>query len=147
MPHRRPYKKWKHLQDAICSMELDPVAYILSDIGIDVSTDDVTYAAQIVKKHLAVDACNIQDEHDFKVSFAEHLNALGSDITGIEDISKHPDWNGIYDTIVVKMAERADIRRVRAQPRNPSHYTDETPEGALEGMERRLSGASSTSQD
>jgi len=140
MPHRRPYKQWKHLQDAICSMELEPIGYILADIGIDVASDEVNYAAQIMKKHLAVDACNIQDEHDFKASFAEHLNALGSDITGIVDISKRPDWNELYSTIVAKVAERADIRRVRAQGPSPSHYTDETPEGALEAMERRLSG-------
>ena len=140
MPHRRPYKQWKHLQDAICSMELEPIGYILADIGIDVASDEVNYAAQIMKKHLAVDACNIQDEHDFKASFAEHLNALGSDITGIVDISKRPDWNELYSTIVAKVAERADIRRVRAQGPSPSHYTAKTPEGALEAMERRLSG-------
>ena len=120
MPHRRPYKQWKHLQDAVCSMELEPIAYILADIGIDVTPDDVNYAAQIMKKHLAVDACNIQDEHDFKASFAEHLNALGSDITGAADISKRPDWNELYSTIVAKVAERADIRRVRAEVYSPS---------------------------
>ena len=104
-------------------MELEPIGYILADIGIDVASDEVNYAAQIMKKHLAVDACNIQDEHDFKASFAEHLNALGSDITGIVDISKRPDWNELYSTIVAKVAERADIRRVRAQGPSPSHYT------------------------
>ena len=146
MPHNIPEEKeWLHLRDAICLGDVDAIVDQLLMEGITVEYGEMEAELISMKTNLGWDSCAVVDKETFK----ESINKLISESVAIPQPQDAPEFKTYkesvdsrrWDRIFDDMVGRASGRRA------PSHYTDETPEGVLEAMERRLSGAGSTAQD
>ena len=139
MPHDKPEEKeWLHLRDAICLGDVDAIVDQLSREGMDVHYDDLKEQLISLKTDAGWDACAVID----KDTFQESINHLISESIAIPqpwdapEIKTYKDsmyserWDRVFDGMVGRASGRIAA--------GPSHYTDETPEGALESMERRL---------
>ena len=159
MPHNVPEEKeWLHLRDAICLGDVDAIVDELWSIQVGESvqeidpetgllTGQVTFRAipyedmqdilKAEKLQIGKDACAVVD----KSTFQEYTNQLITQVMNIYqpeetqiDSYKESMASGRWDHIFDDMVGRASGRIVDS----PSHYTRETPQGALEGMEERL---------
>ena len=131
MPHDRDNKEWLHLRDAICLGNVRHIVDQLREEGILIPEADLALDLSIIKNKAGVDACGVVDKktfHDSIVSLTQDWIGWGKK-TGRSFLG-----GGIPDSVFEKMVGRAS-GRIKA---DPSHYTAETPQGALEGMEERL---------
>ena len=139
MPHNVPEEKeWLHLRDAICLGDVDAIVDQLLMEGIVVEYGEMEAELISMKTNLGWDACAVVDKETFK----ESINKLISESVAIPQPQDAPEFKTYKESVDSRRWDRIfDDMIGRASGRTaPSHYTDKTPEGALEAMERRLSG-------
>ena len=143
MPHARPGKEWLHLRDAICLGNVDAIIDQLTQEGLRDQNgrayhyEDMKEILTAAKLQVGWDACAVVDKDTFQDSISylvtQTINLYQPQDTQI-DSYKDSMVEARWDRVFNDMAGRASGRI----PGGPSHYTKDTPQGALEGMEERL---------